>query len=91
MWCSIQCGLPNRRSERRAELLEAVAAELGFEPRRLIDLSVHEAEQRFLEGTGDLVLDHVQRVAYACRSPRTNARLRGGQWGRLLDYRAAAV
>jgi hypothetical protein len=76
---------PNRRHERRRELLDAVASEFGFESRQLIDLSVYEAEQRFLEGTGSLVLDHVQRVAYACPSPRTDAQL-VRQWGRLLGY-----
>jgi hypothetical protein len=76
---------PNRRHERRRELLDEVASELGFEPRQLIDLSVHEAEQRFLEGTGSLVLDHVQRVAYACPSPRTDVQL-VREWGRLLGY-----
>jgi hypothetical protein len=33
--------------------------------------------QRFLEGTGSVVFDHVQRVAYACLSPRTDARVLG--------------
>jgi hypothetical protein len=40
-----------------------------------VDLSFHEAERRFLEGTGSLVLDHVARVAYACLSGRTDAGL----------------
>jgi len=40
---------------------------------RLLDLSHHELSGRFLEGTGSVVFDHACRVAYACRSPRTNA------------------
>ncbi len=38
----------------------------------MLDLTPHEKAGRFLEGTGSLVLDHVARVAYACRSPRTH-------------------
>ncbi len=76
---------PNRRAERRAELLESAAAGSGFQRRRLLDLSQHERAGRFLEGTGSLVLDHVQRVAYACRSARTDETL-VREWARLLDY-----
>ncbi len=63
----------NRRPERRHEIIERVREELGFEVRRTLDLTRLEAAGRFLEGTGSLVLDHVRRVAYACRSPRTHA------------------
>jgi hypothetical protein len=76
---------PNRRVERRMELLDVAAEQAGFQRRRLIDLSAHELEGRYLEGTGSLVLDHVYRVAYACRSARTDERLLR-QWARLLDY-----
>lgn len=76
---------PNRRDERRAELLERAAAHSGFPRRRVLDLSAHEREGRFLEGTGSLVLDHVRRVAYACRSERTHEAL-VHEWSRLLDY-----
>jgi len=76
---------PNRRHERREELIAAVCARLGFAERRRIDLTAHEREARFLEGTGSLVLDHVQRVAYAALSPRTDAGL-VADWARQLDY-----
>lgn len=66
---------PNRRLERRRELVEAAAAASGFAIRRWVDLSGAEADGRYLEGTGSLVLDHVERVAYACLSPRTDAGL----------------
>ncbi len=77
----------NRRLERRAELVDAVCATLGFQPRRRIDLSVHESAGRYLEGTGSLVLDHVARVAYACRSPRTDESL-VQEWARLMNFEA---
>ena len=62
----------NRRRERRSEVIEQVADELGFRVRRTVDLTHLEAEGKYLEGTGSLVLDHVRRVAYACRSARTH-------------------
>jgi hypothetical protein len=76
---------PNRRRERRAALIDQVCASLEFVPRRRVDLSAHEASGRFLEGTGSLVLDHPARVAYACRSPRTDESL-VHEWARIMDF-----
>jgi hypothetical protein len=76
---------PSRRAERREEVIEAVKQQLGFVERRRLDLTGEEREGRYLEGTGSLVLDHRQRIAYACRSPRTNAGLLA-EWARLMDY-----
>lgn len=64
---------PNRRLERRPELLTELAQRGGFRIRRLVDLTHHEAEGRCLEGTGSVVFDHSSRVAYACLSPRSDA------------------
>lgn len=63
---------PNRRLERRPELIATLVARGGFRVERLLDLTHHEAHGRFLEGTGSVVFDHVARVAYACLSPRTH-------------------
>jgi hypothetical protein len=63
---------PNRRLERRADLVAALEREHGYTLARVIDLSEHEVEGRYLEGTGSLVLDRINRVAYTCRSPRTD-------------------
>lgn len=78
---------PNRRAERRAEIVRAAARECGFEVRRTLDLSRHERAGRFLEGTGSLVLDHEARIAYACRSPRTHEVVLE-EWARELRYEA---
>jgi len=75
----------NRRLERRLELLPQVAAATGFVERRRFDLTAHENQGRFLEGTGSLVLDHVHRVAYACRSSRTDEKL-VHEWAQALQY-----
>ena len=63
---------PNRRLERRASILASLEREHGYRLGRIVDLTLHEAEGRYLEGTGSLVLDRVNRVAYACGSPRTD-------------------
>ncbi|MCU0760184.1 MAG: arginine deiminase-related protein [Steroidobacteraceae bacterium] len=74
-----------RRPERREAIVEQACRELGYEPRRRLDLSAHEREGRFLEGTGSLVLDPRARRAYACLSPRTDLALLH-EWCALLDY-----
>jgi len=75
----------NRRAERRLDLIEQVCAQLGFEIRRHIDLSHFETQGRYLEGTGSLVLDHLQRIAYANRSARTDEGL-VRHWCQIMDY-----
>src|SRR5262249_40849090 len=57
---------PNRRAERRNDVLEALSAVHGFRIARVLDLTAHESRGKFLEGTGSLVLDRVHRLAYAC-------------------------
>ena len=66
---------PSRRRERRTELIESLERDHGYTITRTIDLTAHEDREQFLEGTGSLVLDHIHRVAYACRSPRTHERV----------------
>jgi hypothetical protein len=75
----------SRRPERRDEIVEQACRELGFAIRRRLDLSGHERDGRFLEGTGSLVLDPRRRIAYACLSPRTDLALLH-EWCALLDY-----
>jgi len=76
---------PNRRLERRADVIASVERQLGFRRRRVLDLSGHEQHGRYLEGTGSLVLDHVCRVAYASRSSRTDESL-VHSWCEQLGY-----
>jgi hypothetical protein len=78
---------PNRRLERQLGFIKALEPALGFRCQRLLDFSHHEQEGRYLEGTGSLVLDHVHRIAYASRSPRTDAAL-VREWAQALNYEA---
>lgn len=76
---------PNRRLERREEVLLKVTRDGGYQVTRTVDLSYRENDGKFLEGTGSLVLDRPNRVAYACLSPRTDLDLLG-EFAQLLDY-----
>ncbi|MFD0764764.1 citrulline utilization hydrolase CtlX [Mucilaginibacter lutimaris] len=61
----------NRRLERREDIIRQL--EENFKANHVVDLSRFEAKDQFLEGTGSMVLDRVNKTAYACLSPRTNA------------------
>jgi hypothetical protein len=62
---------PNRRRERRSEVIASLRDEHGLRVERVVDLSALEERGEYLEGTGSLVLDRPNRMAYACVSPRT--------------------
>jgi hypothetical protein len=83
---------PNRRRERRREILDWLSRAKNFRLSEVIDLSPHEAEGRFLEGTGSLVLDRPGRTVYASISPRTTESLLreyGGRFGfRVVSFHA---
>ena len=64
--------VPNRRRERRVDLLRSIAAQRGLQLRSVVDLSGLEEQGSFVEGTGSLILDRPHRLAYACRSARTH-------------------
>jgi hypothetical protein len=80
---------PNRRSERRDDVLRQVSGDGGFRITRTIDLSYRELEGKYLEGTGSLVLDRVSHVAYASLSPRTDLDVLG-EFAQQLDYELVA-
>jgi hypothetical protein len=75
----------NRRWERRDEILEQVVREGGFRVSRTVDLTHRESQDKYLEGTGSMVLDRVHRVAYAGISPRTDLDVLG-EFAQQLDY-----
>ncbi|MBK9569872.1 MAG: amidinotransferase [Chitinophagaceae bacterium] len=61
---------PNRSTEKREEILTQLAKE--FLIRDVQDWSEYEAEGKFLEGTGSMILDHENKMIYACMSERTS-------------------
>lgn len=63
----------NRRLERRADILQIIGKQ--FQINTVTDLSKYEADATFLEGTGSMVMDRVNKIIYDCISPRTNKEL----------------
>jgi hypothetical protein len=63
----------NRRFERRADIIEEIRKD--FRISSVVDFSDEEEKGRYLEGTGSLVFDYVNKIAYANRSPRTDEQL----------------
>ncbi len=74
----------NRRAERRMDILEQLE-DRGFCIDRVFDLTDAEKDGQFLEGTGSLVLDHENRIAYACLSQRTHPDVLE-EWAELTGY-----
>ena len=67
----------NRRLERKSGVIDQLRE--TFRVDRTLDFSPYEQEERYLEGTGSMVLDRDHRIAYACLSPRTDKTV-------LLDF-----
>jgi hypothetical protein len=61
----------NRRKERRMDIIEMLKRE--YRVQDVVDYSGLEPDKIYLEGTGAMVLDHIERVVYAVQSNRTNA------------------
>ena len=62
----------NRRAERRLDVIESLHKRHRRRVTEVVDLSGHERDGHYLEGTGSMVFDRVNRVAYACLSSRTH-------------------
>ncbi len=73
----------NRRLERKAAVLDAVKA--NFSVTEIVDLTGSENDGLFLEGTGSMILDRENKIAYACLSPRTDKKLLN-EFCKLVDY-----
>jgi hypothetical protein len=59
-----------RRFERRSEIIDFLKE--NYSVTQILDFSKFEDQNKFLEGTGSLVLDQDNRTAYASISSRTN-------------------
>src|SRR5262245_29498528 len=62
---------PSRRPERRRDIIEKLESS-GFRVSKVLDLTHHENQGRYLEGTGSVVFDHDDQIAYANVSARTD-------------------
>lgn len=61
---------PSRRLERRTDVIEMLKS--NYRVQDVIDYSGLEPDGLFLEGTGAMVLDHIERIAYVCESHRAD-------------------
>eukprot|EP00736_Rhodelphis_marinus_P000152 Rmarinus@m.17435 len=81
--CTYPMKVPNRRQERRDDIIEYIRNFGDYS--HMLDLTAMEEKRVYLEGTGSLVLDRVNRVAYACLAERTSKQL-AEQWAHDLGY-----
>lgn len=63
----------NRRYERNQEVISFL--EENYLVKEFVDFSIAEERGNFLEGTGSLVLDHLEKKAYCCFSQRSSPAL----------------
>ena len=75
---------PNRREERGKSVMKHLKEHYNGKY-NLVDFTESEKEGAFLEGTGSLILDRENKIAYACISPRTDEDLLD-EWADRLGY-----
>lgn len=63
----------NRRVEVRTDLVQTIKD--NFTVTNVEDWTIYDTENTFLEGTGSMIIDHVNKIIYACLSPRTDKNL----------------
>ena len=81
-----------RRMERRYSIIDNLAKQ--FDIQATFPLEEYEDYDQFLEGTGSMILDRINKFAYACLSPRTHevildkyCKLTGYKKNRFQSYR----
>lgn len=74
----------NRRLERRNDIIDDLRTKFHVEV--VLDFTHSEKENKFLEGTGSMVLDRMHRTSYACISPRTNPEVLDA-WAKAMNYK----
>ena len=62
----------SRRTEKRNDILKYIEEFESFRVEKVIDLSYLEKDGFFLEGTGSMVLDRINKIVFACKSSRTS-------------------
>ena len=72
-----------RQSERRSDIIDELKK--YFQVDNQVKFEQYESQDKFLEGTGSMILDHQNRKVYACQSPRTNLELLE-EFGKQLNY-----
>lgn len=78
----------NRRNERRPDILDTLKKR-GFNISSIVDFSVYEDEDLYLEGTGSMILDRQNKICYAALSIRTDEDI-AKQFCNEFDYKLVA-
>ena len=75
----------NRRDERREDLMDILVEEYNFIINNVKDFTEFESNEKYLEGTGSMVLDRENRICYAAISIRTDEQA-VLQWCDIFNY-----
>ncbi|MEP6675152.1 MAG: arginine deiminase-related protein [Ferruginibacter sp.] len=75
----------NRRLERRKDIIDFFKT--NYRINKTEDLTGFETEEKYLEGTGSMVIDYVNDIMYACLSPRTNKTV-VDEFCKAMNYKA---
>ena len=65
----------SRRMERNLEIFTTLEEKTNFKIKSTLDLTIYEKENLFLEGTGSMILDRENKIAYAALSERTSKKI----------------
>ena len=77
----------NRRAERKLSVIDFL--ESNYQIQNTLDLTDFEKEGTFLEGTGSMVLDHQNKLAYGCLSERLDKNA-FNEWCDKMQFKAIA-
>ena len=77
----------NRRAERKSTVIDFL--ESNYKIENTLDLTDLEKEGSFLEGTGSMVLDHQNKLAYGCLSERLDKNA-FNEWCDKMQFKAIA-
>ena len=77
----------NRRAERKSTVIDFL--ESNYQIQNTLDLTDFEKEGIFLEGTGSMVLDHQNKLAYGCLSERLDKNA-FYEWCDKMQFKAIA-
>lgn len=72
-----------RRFERNPQIINKLKK--NFAVTRILDFTEFESQNKFLEGTGSLILDQENKIAYASISSRTDEYILE-KWAKMLDF-----
>ena len=78
---------PSRRLERSEAIQEQLQE--AFKVQKRIHFEHYEAVERYLEGTGSMILDRQNEICYACLSPRTDLVLLD-EWCDTMHFKRVA-